>query len=31
MSGQEFDDDVVKGLLICHRNGTLYKSGAEIA
>ncbi len=22
--GKEFDDDVVKALLICHRNGTLY-------
>ncbi len=22
--GKEFDDDVIKALLICHRNGTLY-------
>ncbi len=23
--GKEFDDDVVKALLVCHRNGTLYQ------
>jgi hypothetical protein len=22
--GKEFDDSVIKALLVCHRNGTLY-------
>lgn len=27
--GTEFDDDVIKALVLCHRNGTLYGAGAQ--
>lgn len=28
--GKEFDDDVIKALLICHRNGSLYTAGTML-
>lgn len=29
--GKEFDDDVIKALIVCHRNGTLYGPGGKAA